>query len=131
MSTDTATELDELDAAILAERQAAFLDRADDEGPRQGDVVAFRDGTFLRVSYAWPDRIQTGDMRASYYLGNGYMSHSGACFTGVPRAAFTPTGRRSLETAWFFHHDQRRAYNGVDVLVAVPVWRCDADAPRH
>jgi hypothetical protein len=125
------TPLDERDAAILAERQAAFLSRSGVVGPQQGDVVEFRDGTRRRVAYAWPESVQTGRLRASYYLGRGYMSHSGSCFRSVPRDAFAPTDRTSWESAWFFHHDHRSAHNGVDVLVDVPVWTCGADAPSH
>jgi hypothetical protein len=129
--TTTTAQLDERDAAILAERQAAVLSRPEGDGPQQGDVVEFRDGTRRRVAHRWPESVQTGDLRASYYLGKGYMSYSGSLFASVPLAAFTLTGRTSQETAWFFHHDWARAHNGVDVVVDVPVWTCDADAPRH
>jgi hypothetical protein len=33
-------------------------------------------------------------------------------------------------SAWFFHHDYRAAYNGVDVRVSMRVWISSAKAPK-
>jgi hypothetical protein len=79
--------LDDRDKAILAARVAAFDPT---EGPRVGDYVCFADGVTRRISYVWPDDIQTSD-DGSFYLGKGYMSFSGVLYTHMPTETLTLT----------------------------------------
>ena len=129
----TATELDERDAAILAERTRLF-DEA--PGPREGDYVIFADGTERRVSFVTPlewlpecDSVQTSD-GGSWYLGEGYCSFSGGLYRGVKRDTLTLTDETRAGSCWFFHHNHRMAHNGVEVLIPFRVYECSEDAPR-
>ena len=126
--------MDELDAKILAERQAAFLRRRDGE-IKSGDFVHFADGTMSRVTHVWSDErgpfsIQTeqGNGDSSFYLGNGYMEFSGSLRPGVSFSFMKPAGWTTPGSCWFFHHDHARAYNGVRVKVDCPVWNCSLSA---
>jgi hypothetical protein len=118
--------LDDRDKAILAVRVAAFNST---EGPRVGDYVRFADGVTRRISYVWPDGIQTSD-GGSFYLGNGCMSFSGTLYTHVPTETLTLTKETRDASAWFFHHDLWEAHNSVHVHVSVRVWISSATAPR-
>ena len=123
--------LDDRDHTIVTAREAAFLRRRNRRDIRVGDVVVFPNGTERRVAYVWPHGVQTTD-GGSFYLGDGYMSYSGSLFDSVPLTALSHTGGElSARSAWIFHHDQRRAHNGVECVVSVPVWRCSVDAPTY
>jgi hypothetical protein len=120
------TVLDDRDKAILAARVAAFDST---EGPRVGDYVRFADGVTRRISWVWPDDIQTSD-GGSFYLGEGYMSFSGALYTSVPTETLTLTKETGDASAWFFHHDDWKAHNDVHVRVSVRAWISSAIAPK-
>lgn len=122
-------EIDDRDRAIIAERQAALLERPEDE-PRAGDVVEFADGIVRRVSYVWSDGVQSSD-GGSYYLGgSGHMSMSGSLYTTVPTETLTRVDGETREAdAWMFHHDMPGAGRGVHFQVQVPVWKCSVNAP--
>jgi hypothetical protein len=118
--------LDDRDQAILTARVAAFDPT---EGPRVGDYIDFADGVTRQISYVWPDDVQTSDSGRNY-LGNGYMSFSGGLYTPVPTKTLTLTETTRETSAWFFHHDHRTAYNGVNVRVSMRVWISSAKAPK-
>lgn len=118
--------LDDRDKAILAVRVAAF---GPTEGPRVGDYLDFADGVTRRISYVWPDGVQTSD-NGSFYLGKGYMSFSGSLYTSVPTETLTLTEGTREASAWFFHHDHRVAHNAVHVRVVERVWMSSTKAPR-
>jgi hypothetical protein len=120
------TALDDRDQAILSARVAAFDPT---EGPREGDYVDFADGVTRWISYVWPNDVQTSD-DGSFYLGDGYMSFSGALYMPVPTKTLTLTETTREASAWFFHHDHRTAHNGVDVRVSMRVWISSAKAPK-
>lgn len=121
--------LDDRDQAIVDERMAA-VDAI--TGPRVGDFVVFADGTERRISYSWPAgdhfpaSVQTSDLGAGrFYLGRGYLSFSGGLHSGVSVETLTDTGETRKGEAWIFHHDSRRAHNGVDFKATFRVYRCD------
>ncbi len=118
--------LDNRDKAILAARVPAFDPT---ESPRVGDYVDFTDDVTRRISQMWPDHVQTSD-GGSFYLGVGRMSFSGSLYTSVPTETLTLTEGTREASAWFFHHDDRTAHNGIDVCVLMRVWVSSAKAPR-
>lgn len=116
--------LDDRDQAILAKRQAALDKR---RGPRVGDWVEFTDGVVRRISYIWPDSIQTSD-GGTYYLDLGYVSMSGSLHQGVPAKSLKRTKRTKTGGIWFFHHDFPTADGGVDTTIAFRVYACSLAA---
>ena len=126
MTTDTMrtypATLDTRDQAILDARLEAWDRR---EGPRVGDFAIFADETIHRFSYDWhEDGIQTSK-GGSYYLGDGYMSMSGALDPCIKRERIHATDMIRYGTCWFFHHDYHTAGGGIDVLVPCRVYRID------
>jgi len=128
----TVTYLSSRDFEIMLSRQTALYQR---ETPGEGDWVIFADGVERRISYTWPDGVQTsgynGGDGGSYYLGEGYVSYSGPLFGTVPTATLRrdSLGYRAGRV-WFFHNDVHMAHNGVDTLAWFKVWRCSEVAPR-
>lgn len=122
--------MDERDRTILAERMAALDARPE---PRVGDFVRFADGVLRRFSYHWHDGAdwdggyQTSD-GGTYYLGNGYVRMSGSLHPCVPTNTLTRTDETRDGSVWFFHHDQRIAHNGVDVMATFRVYTCSLPA---
>lgn len=115
-------DLDLRDKEILAKRQA-MLDEL--QGPRVGDFVVFADGVTHRFSYDWgPELGIQHSAGGSYYLGEGYVSMSGALDHCVPydTLALVEDGREG--SCWFFHHDRWQAHNGVDVTARFRVFTC-------
>jgi hypothetical protein len=129
----TKTEwLDKEDAEILHYREAQLYKI---EAPTVGDWVEFADGVTRRISYVWPDGVQTsgynGGDGGSYYLGEGYVSYSGPLFGTVPTDTLTlraDTPRAA--SVWFFHHNHRMAHNGINTLAWFKVWKCTEVAPQ-
>ena len=110
-------EFDERDAAIVAARVEALNAH---EGPRVGDFVHMPDGTLRRFTYDWDDRIQTTDPvfpSRGFYLGNGYVSYSGALDPSIPKDQLTDTGETRPGQVWVFHHDSHQRDYGVDATV--------------
>ena len=118
-------KVDEADARMIEARMTA-LDKL--EGPRVGDFVIFADGVTRRVSYVWDDGVQTSD-DGSFYLGDGYVSFSGALHGIVPHASLARTSDYYLGSIWVFHRDSARAHNGVRTRVAFRVYVCALPAP--
>jgi hypothetical protein len=125
-------EFDERDAAILAERRAAYDGIA---GPRVGDFEVFADEVARRISYIWReedgtvDSAQTSD-GGTYHLGKGYVSMSGSLYSGVKPETLTLTDEQRNGAVWFFHHDCWGAGNGVDTTMPFRVFRCSEPATR-
>jgi hypothetical protein len=122
---------DERDAEILAARQ-----RERDKlyecitWPTVGDVVDMPDGKVQRVTHVWNLRdsgkfdIQLTvheDQRFYLHRGGG-MEFSGTLSPSVHSSRFTLVGTAQAH-AWFFHHDQVRAHNGVNCDVTVRRWK--------
>jgi len=91
-------------------------------GQRVGDFAILRDGRTMRFSHHWGDSIQVSE-GGSFYFGGEYMSFSGGLEPAIPVEQFQDTGETRKGSAWFFHHNQARAHNGVDVQVPCRVYK--------
>jgi hypothetical protein len=120
-------KFDERDAELLRVLQDKWDAKA---GPRVGDFVQMLDGTLRRFTHNWGDSLQTtvggnhpcsGD--ASFFFGAGYMSFSGSLDRAIPRASLENTWETRIGRAWFFHHNEARAHNGVYFDVTCRVFR--------
>jgi hypothetical protein len=115
---------DEKDQAILDQRIATWDKRS---GPRVGDFVEMPDGALLRFTHDWGSDIQTtcrkmsGDV--SFYFGNGYMSFSGSLDPAICKSKLTQVASTMPGNVWFFHHNERRAHNGVYFKIPCRVYR--------
>ena len=125
---------DDRDQDILDKRQSAYLERT---GPQVGHWVHFADGAVRRISHIWdwgePSEvsIQTSN-GGSFYLGNGYMQFSGSLYSGIPGSTFKRTDKFKVGSAWFFHHNDACAHNGVGVMVKCAVWEsCISSSDRE
>lgn len=116
-------QCDAKDQQILSERIEAYNARAE---VKVGEFLQYKD-TFLRFSADWGDSIQTSQ-GGTYYLGDGYMSMSGALNSGVGKSALELTPDRKDGSCWFFHHDYRTAGGGVDFQVSLRVWKLKDEA---
>lgn len=115
---------DDVDQAICDKRIAAWNERS---GPRVGDWVLMPDGAQLRFTHDWGTDIQTTHPRlsgdASFYLGANYMEFSGSLDSAIPKAALLQIEGTIPGSAWFFHHNEVRAHNGVHFKVPCRVFR--------
>lgn len=117
-------EFDTRDAATLASLIDAWNGVA---GARVGDFVKMPDGTLRRFTHDWGDSIQTtgaGQFAedVSFYFAGGYMSFSGSLDSAISKDALRDTGEVKDGRAWFFHHGEVRAHNGVQVRVPCRVY---------
>lgn len=95
---------------ILAKRTESFNKR---QGPRVGDFLKCEEGFYTRFTHDWGDKIQTGGMCGSYYLGDGYISHSGGLDSGVSKKDIILTQETKEGKIWFFKDDHHTAHNGI------------------
>ena len=114
---------DHKDRQILSDRLEAYNAR---EGVKVGEFLQYKD-TFLRFSHDWGESIQTSQ-GGSYYLGDGYVSMSGALNSGVDKSALELTPDHQDGSVWFFHHDYRTAGGGVSFQVSFRVWKLKDEA---
>lgn len=120
-------EFDTADQKLLDSRLLAWS-RVD--GPRVGDYVRMLDGTLRRFTHDWGDSIQTthpkfsGD--ASFYFAGDYMSFSGSLDSAIPKMKLIATTESKPGYAWFFHHNESRAHNGVSFQVPCRVFEQSA-----
>lgn len=104
------------DIEIFQERMKAFNARPADV-PRAGDFIRMLDGELHRIVHCWPKEwgddatVQTYP-GGSFYLGNGYISHSGACNPGVPYEQIKPTNETAMGSCWIFSQDLSGAGRG-------------------
>lgn len=124
--------LDEQDTAMRDTRQAArdALPRT----PLEGDVVRFADGVEYRVSSVngtldGKQRIQTTAGGSFSWNSTGGMSYSGGLFSPFDADTMTLTDETADVPAWFFHHGNACAHNGVHVTARVRVWTTTAERP--
>lgn len=109
---------DAKDQQILSERLEAYNAK---KYPKVGEFLKYKD-TFLRFSHDWGESIQTSQS-GSYYLGDGYISMSGALNSGVDKSALELTSDRKSGSIWFFHHDYWTAGGSVNFQVDFRVWK--------
>ena len=118
---------DEEDAKILEQRLKAFNER---QGPRVGDFIRFVDGVLRRIGEHIEGVGYQSTDGGQFYLGEGYCAYSGTLHPLVPEHSLMSTGETRSGSAWFFHHNQRFAHNGVDVEVEFRLFACMYAAPR-
>ncbi|MEH2525842.1 MULTISPECIES: hypothetical protein [unclassified Bradyrhizobium] len=116
------SQLDQRDQNILAARVTAWEGV---QGPRVGDYVIMPDGEYRRFTHDWGADIQTTCKGASgsFYFGTGYMDYSGGLDPALLKSRLVPTDEIKPGPVWFFHHNERRAHNGVYALVDCRVYR--------
>lgn len=129
MEDDMNSHIDAIDGTILAERT---FKRSARSGPRVGDFIYLLDGTLHRFTYAWDDGLQTtyrwretGNVETgSFYLNsNGDVSYSGSLDSSIPLEQIQDTGEHQAGDFWFFHHNEHKAHNGVQVKAPCRVFR--------
>ena len=106
---------------ILTQRVSAFNARP---GPRVGDYIRLprlhpKLGEFTRITHDWGDKMQTGGMGGSYYLGSESCSYSGGLDPGISTAQLIPTDETREGNVWFF--DEGRAGAGRGVYFQIPL----------
>lgn len=118
--------VDERDSAILAGLRAKWESV---DGARVGDYVRMLDGSLRRFTHHWGDSIQTtcggshpcAEDQSFRFCGHS-MSFSGSLDSAIPVKSLRDTGEIKDGRAWFFHHGDVRAHNGVTVLVPCRVY---------
>lgn len=119
-------DFDEKDAAILAERQAAFDTR---KGPRVGDFIVMPDKTLRRFTHDWGESIQTTckphefGPESFYITEDGFASYSGALDPAIDKKLIIETESTKDGYFWFFHHNHVQAHNGVHATMPCRVYR--------
>ena len=106
---------------ILQSRTEAFNKL---EGPRVGDYLKTASG-YLRFIHDWGESIQTTTPKfglGSFYLGDGYVSYSGALDPSIHKSELQLTDEVRSGAFWFFRNDFQMAHNGIDVMVDCKVY---------
>ncbi len=107
-------EFDARDGEILAANLEAWNARG---GPRVGDWCKMPDGKMCRFTHDWGEDIQTTSRyypgHGSFFFGRGYMDYSGGLDPAILKSRLIDTGETKPGAAWFFHHNEARASNGV------------------
>lgn len=127
MSTSTPlrndrTDLDEEDEAILFERVTR---RAHIQGPRVGDFIILRNGDVRRFTHDHGDRLQLtikGEDGSFYFAPSGHLDYSGALDPAILKTALRQRQELCEGRVWFFHHNDRRAHNGVATVIPCRVY---------
>jgi len=114
---------DDLDAKLLAEKEAAWNARAPNR-PRVGDFVMIGTRTG-RFSHDWNDTIQWSKGGSWYLHDHGYASFSGGLNPPIPVAGLTLTEEVRDGDFWFFHHDRAGAHRGVGCKMGCRVFRAE------
>jgi hypothetical protein len=120
--------LDAKDLAILA---GIVETMAAKEGPRVGDFIRFACGTERRIGADWGRGLGVQTAKGGRFcIDRGMADHSGGYFGINEKAALTDTGETQPGEAWFFHHGEVRAHNGVDVLAPFRIFTSTEKAAR-
>lgn len=83
-----------------------------------------------RISYLWPDGVQTSDGGSYYLCQSGRCNFSGSLYVSVPIATLTPTQAQRWGWAWIFHHNRMCAHNGVTFQALFALYNCSAPPPN-
>ena len=95
------------DFLMIKSRMALYNER---QGARVGDYLKIGD-KYLRFVCDYGEKIQVGQ-NGSYYLGKGYLSHSGGCDESYPHANLRQTKETRNGSVWVFHADHHSAGYG-------------------
>jgi hypothetical protein len=118
-------QFDDKDREIARRRAATF---ARWNTPQVGDFVRFADGVVRRISYVWPDGVQTSCGGSWHLFADGVSSFSGGLCPPVHPNTLTLTQDKRDGVFWFFHHDLAGAHRGVDCSIPCRVWECSQNA---
>lgn len=116
------TELDDRDEDILFDRVTR---RSHIKGPRVGDFCILKNGEVRRFTHDWGDSIQISvkDQAGSFYFdASGHLDYSGGLEPAMPKASFRQRPEMREGACWFFHHNERRAHNGVTAMIPCRVY---------
>jgi hypothetical protein len=113
---------DELLAERISSRERSFA-----EGPQVGDFIILEDDTERRVAHDWGKdsglQPTLGGAGGSFYLADGYASHSGGMDRTIPHDELVDTGQTRPGAFWFFSRNIRRAGNGISVKAPCRIYR--------
>ena len=120
----------------LLERRSHLRD--EDTGPRVGDFVilpwsfAPHEGRTERISHDWGEDVgvQTAP-GGSFYLGDGFVSVSGAHNPIIFTALLEPTGETRQGWFWFSSGDSRGPGNRIEVQAPCRVYRYRGTINEH
>ncbi len=114
--------LDQINYDIRKHRLAQWNEK---DGLRPGDFVILDDGERVRVAAVYDDHWQPESKTSpnTYYFGDGYLSHSGGLGTIRLLKLLEPTGSFTNGTAWIFNHNDRKAYNDINIHVLCRVFK--------
>jgi hypothetical protein len=120
-------ELGEADREIVRWRVAANHDR---QGPQTGDFVRFSDGVVRRISYVWPEDVQTSDQGFYHLLDTGGVSMSGSHYLPVKLSTLSATAELREGEAWISRHESKDTDGRVTFKAPFRVFACREPAPR-
>jgi hypothetical protein len=111
------------DLEIFKQRQEAINKR---NVISEGDWVILKDGTYDRVTVAWPTsgRIQVGGSSAGLFINqNGHGSYSGGCGRGINTENIENTNEVKEGRCWIFSGNSSGAGRGVDSTLLFKVYK--------
>lgn len=119
--------LDATDLAILAQIVEGMAKR---EGPRPGDFIRFACGAERRIGVVVGWGVQAAKA-GSFCIDRGLADHSGSYFYElILKETLADSGDTQPGDAWFFHHGEVRAHNGVDVRAPFRIYTSSQEAGR-
>lgn len=113
-----------LDAKQLAIAARLAQPCLSQQGPEVGYFIRLKDGSLTRFTHKWEHGLQTEfGGSSSFYLGDGYVSHSGGLDSVIANTAIQPTGETLPGVFWFFKDNQRGAGRNINVNLPCPVFQ--------
>jgi hypothetical protein len=97
-------------------------DNDKEPGIRIGDYLKIND-TYYRISHIWDDSIQFSEGGSFSISTNGYVSYSGALFTGIQKTDIKLNENEEKEGMfWFPHHNYLCANCSINLIFNVKVY---------
>lgn len=93
-------------------------------GARVGDFLRMPDGSYLRFAHDWGNCLQltASETSGSFFLGRGYMNHSGSLQPPVERCKLRLTDEVRPGLVWAFSRDLQRYATKVEAMVEFRVY---------
>lgn len=91
--------------------------------PRVGDFIIMNDGSVRRFAHNWDNGLQPSASFGSFYLGNGYISYSGALDPTIPNEDIIETRKKRAGLVWFFSRNRQGADRGIHYKIKFRVYK--------